>query len=206
MPSFESDGLLRTLYSANASPCSFAQCVALTDLVAREPDVRSAAMDSFLLPGFFAMIAGFFGLVSQIAVQCILRGRGASTSRDPERCERALVMNQRATDTHEQVLKFAPKEKAQNRVAELDDAGQAIVAQIRTAADLAKEDCDRAMSLAHKLSMELRAAEDRTHEMEAEVEHWRERAARAEQWLRIIQNEIEEKLLVSHRSEDTQTA
>jgi hypothetical protein len=40
-------------------------------------------------------------------------------------------MNQRETDTSEQVLKFAPKEKAQNRVAELDDAGQAIVAQIR---------------------------------------------------------------------------
>ena len=57
------------------------------------------------------------------------------------------------------------------------------------------------MSLAHKLSMELRAAEDRTHEMEAEVEHWRERAARAEQWLRTIQTEIEEKLLVSHLME-----
>ena len=56
-------------------------------------------------------------------------------------------MNQRETDISEQVLKFAPKEKAPNRVAQLDDAGQAIVAQIRTAADLAKEDCDRAMSL-----------------------------------------------------------
>ena len=55
-------------------------------------------------------------------------------------------MNQRETDTSEQVLKFAPKEKAlPNRVAQLDDAGQAIVAQIRTAADLAKEDCDRAL-------------------------------------------------------------
>ena len=43
--------------------------------------------------------------------------------------------------------------------------------------------------------MELRATEDRTHEMEAEVEHWREPAARSEQWLRTIQNEIEEKLL-----------
>jgi hypothetical protein len=43
------------------------------------------------------------------------------------------------------VLKFAPKEKAPNKVAQLDDAGQAIVAQIRTAADLAKEDCDRAL-------------------------------------------------------------
>jgi hypothetical protein len=28
-----------------------------------------------------------------------------------------------------------------------------------------------------------------------EVEHWRDRAARAEQWLRTIQQEIEEKLL-----------
>ena len=104
-------------------------------------------------------------------------------------------MNQRATDTPKQVLKFAPKEKASNRVAQLDDAGEAIVAQIRTAADLAKEDCDRAMSLAHKLSMELRAAEDRTQQMAREVEHWQERAARAEQWLRTIQQEIEEKLL-----------
>jgi chromosome segregation ATPase len=104
-------------------------------------------------------------------------------------------MNQRDTETPEQVLKFAPKEKAQNKVAQLDDAGQVIVAQIRQAADLAKEDCDRAMSLAHKLSMELRAAEDRTQQMAREVEHWRERAAHAEQWLRTIQQEIEEKLL-----------
>src|SRR5260370_40682867 len=103
------------------------------------------------------------------------------------RSRRYLVMNQRETDTSEQVLKFAPKEKAPNRVAQLDDAGQAIVAQIRTAADLAKEDCDRAMSLAHKLSMELRAAEDRTQQMAREVEHWRDRAGRAEQWLQTIQ-------------------
>ena len=104
-------------------------------------------------------------------------------------------MNQRATDTPEQVLKFAPKEKASNRVAQLHDAGEAIVAQIRTAADLAKEDCDRAMGLAHKLSMELRAAEDRTQQMAREVERWRDRAARAEQWLRTIQQDIEENLL-----------
>ncbi len=104
-------------------------------------------------------------------------------------------MNQRETDISDPVLKLAHKEKGPNRVAQLDDAGQAIVAQIRTAADLAKEDCDRAMSLAHKLSMELRAAEDRTQQMAREVEHWRDRAARAEQWLRTIRQEIEEKLL-----------
>ena len=109
-------------------------------------------------------------------------------------------MNQRAIDTPEQVLKFAPKEKASNRVAQVDDAGEAIVAQIRTAADLAKEDCDRAMSLAHKLSMELRTAEDRTQQLATEVEHWRDRAARADQWLRTIQQEIEEKLLTRRSS------
>jgi hypothetical protein len=43
--------------------------------------------------------------------------------------------------------------------------------------------------------MELRAGEDRTHQLEAEVELWRDRAMRAEHWLRIIQQEIEEKLI-----------
>jgi hypothetical protein len=105
-------------------------------------------------------------------------------------------MSQSALDTPEQVLKFAPKEKRQTDGNPLDDAGQAIVAQIRTAADLANQDCDRAMSLAHKLSMELRVAEDRTHQLLEEVELWRNRAARAEEWLRTIQNEIEEKLIV----------
>ena len=94
---------------------------------------------------------------------------------------------------------MSPRGVRNGRVAQLDDAGQAIVAQIRTAADLAKENCDRAISLAHKLSMELRAAEDRTQQMAREVEHWRERAACAEQWLRTIQQEIEEKLLTRNR-------
>jgi hypothetical protein len=98
----------------------------------------------------------------------------------------------RGTDTPEEVLKFASKPKED---AQLDNAGNAIVTKIRTAADLAHEDCDRAMSLAHKLSMELRAGEDRTHQLEAEVELWRDRAMRAEHWLRIIQQEIEEKLI-----------
>jgi anaerobic ribonucleoside-triphosphate reductase len=98
----------------------------------------------------------------------------------------------RGTDTPEEVLKFASKPKED---AQLDNAGNAIVTKIRTAADLAHEDCDRAMSLAHKLSMELRAGEDRTHQLEAEVELWRDQAMRAEHWLRIIQQEIEEKLI-----------
>jgi len=105
-------------------------------------------------------------------------------------------MSQSGFETPEQVLKFDPQAKGRSDVTPLDDAGQAIVAQIRTAADLANQDCDRAMSLAHKLSMELRAAEDRTHELRAEVELWRTRATRAEDWLRTIQKEVEDKLIV----------
>ena len=98
-----------------------------------------------------------------------------------------------ARDGQARVVKFAPKAHASD--SRLDEAGKAIVTQIQRAADLANEDCDRAMSLAHKLSMELRASEDQTHQLQAEVELWRDRAARAEQWLRVIQKEIEEKLI-----------
>jgi len=115
----------------------------------------------------------------------------------PQQAKRGVrTMSQSGFETPEQVLKFDPQAKGRSDVTPLDDAGQAIVAQIRTAADLANQDCDRAMSLAHKLSMELRAAEDRTHQLRAEVELWRNRAARAEEWLRTIQKEIEDKLIV----------
>jgi len=56
---------------------------------------------------------------------------------------------------------------------------------------MAKDDCTRAMDLAHKLSFELRAAEQRARELEAEATHFRDRAARAEAWLLRIHNEVE---------------
>ena len=77
----------------------------------------------------------------------------------------------------------------------MDEAGEAIIAKLQKAADLSNENCDRAMKLAHKLSMQLRAAEDRINQLEAEVELLRDRAVRAERWLQIIQKEIEERLI-----------
>lgn len=41
-----------------------------------------------------------------------------------------------------------------------DDSGRTILAMLQKAADMAKEDCARAMDLAHKLSFQLRAAEN----------------------------------------------
>jgi hypothetical protein len=113
-------------------------------------------------------------------------------------------MNQNGTDTPEQVLKFAPKEKQRSDDSPLDEAGQAIVAKIQKAADLSNENCDRAMTLAHKLSMELRAVEDRINQLEAEVKLFRDRAARAEGWLRIIHKEIEEKLIAPRSASGTE--
>jgi chromosome segregation ATPase len=88
-----------------------------------------------------------------------------------------------------------PKEWPHSYGAQVEEVGQAIVTKIQSAADISNENCDRALALAHKLSMQLRTAEDRISQLESEVEHFRDRAARAERWLQTIQNEIEEKLI-----------
>ena len=106
-------------------------------------------------------------------------------------------MNQDAANTPEQVLKFVPKEPPRSSVTPVEEAGQAIIAKIQKAADLSNENCDRAMRLAHKLSMELRSAEDR-----AELALFRDRAVRAERWLQTIQKEIEEKLIAPTSASD----
>jgi len=106
-----------------------------------------------------------------------------------------VAMSEHHADIPEQVLKFVPKEWPNSYGAQVEEVGQAIVTKIQRAADLSNENCDRALALAHKLSMQLRTAEDRISQLEAEVELFRDRAARAERWLQTIQNEIEEKLI-----------
>ena len=49
--------------------------------------------------------------------------------------------------------------------------------------------------MAQKLSHQLRAAEDRIAELEAEVNIYREKADRAEQWLHRVYTEIEDRFL-----------
>ena len=98
-----------------------------------------------------------------------------------------------APDKAGTIVPFAPTPKGQpdaNVVA--DDSGRTIVALLQKAADMAKEDCARAMDLAHKLSFQLRTSEERLREAEAEAAHFRDRAARAEQWLLRIHNEVEQ--------------
>jgi hypothetical protein len=102
-------------------------------------------------------------------------------------------MSGRAPDKSEAIVPFAPAPQAapaRNIVA--DDSGRTIIALLQKAAGMAKDDCARAMDVAHKLSFQLHAAEERAREAEAEVARFRERANRAEAWLLRIQSEAEQ--------------
>jgi uncharacterized protein YlxW (UPF0749 family) len=68
---------------------------------------------------------------------------------------------------------------------------------LHQAAHLSEENLQRAMSMAHKVSVQLRAAEDRIAQLQGEVEHLQNRANRAEQWLETIKREIEDNLIAS---------
>lgn len=102
-------------------------------------------------------------------------------------------MNQRAP---EKVIPFAPSPREQQRQNDgdpIDRSGLAIVSMLQDAVDVAKQNCERAMDIAHKLSLKLREAEDRIAQMEGDIRHYQERAARAEKWMNRIQSEIEDR-------------
>ena len=58
-----------------------------------------------------------------------------------------------------------------------------------------KQISQHALDMAQKLSHQLRAAEDRIAELEAEVGMYRDKADRAEQWLHRVYTEIEDRFL-----------
>ena len=116
-------------------------------------------------------------------------------------------MGEHAPEKSESVIPFAPAPKAGpegNFVAE--DSGRAIVALLQKAADMAKEDCARAMDVAHKLSFEIRAVEERAREAEVEAAHFRDRTTRAEDWLLRIHNEVEQAFFQKKEREPRQAS
>jgi molecular chaperone GrpE (heat shock protein) len=78
---------------------------------------------------------------------------------------------------------------------QLDKAGQTILQLLGKAADVAEQNSRHAIDTAQRLSHQLRAAEDRIAQLEAEVEAYREQAERAEQWLHKVYTEIEDRFL-----------
>ena len=95
------------------------------------------------------------------------------------------------------VIQFArvAKSSEANEGDQLDKAGQTLLQLVQNAAGVAEENSRRALSAAQNLSHQLRAAEDRIAELEAEVAAYQERADRAEQWLHRVYTEIEERFL-----------
>jgi molecular chaperone GrpE (heat shock protein) len=101
----------------------------------------------------------------------------------------------------EAIIPFAPTQKgmAANGGDQLDKAGQSILRLLHKAAGVAEENSRHALDMAQKLSHQLRAAENRIATLEAEVESYRNRAERAEQWLHKVYTEIEDRFLRQKR-------
>ena len=95
----------------------------------------------------------------------------------------------------ETVVPFAPKNAASSDADQLDRAGQTILQLLHKAAGVAEENSRYALDMAQKLSHQLRAAEDRVAELDSEVQLYRDKADRAEQWLHKVYTEIEDRFL-----------
>jgi hypothetical protein len=112
---------------------------------------------------------------------------GGNAARDAE----AAAAAQRAAQQPKEVLQFAPKQKPRVDNSTMDQSGRAIVAMLHQAADRSCDSCDQTRSEAEELSRKLLAAADRIAALEKELEHFQDRAVRAETWLQLIQREVE---------------
>ena len=90
------------------------------------------------------------------------------------------------------VVAFGPKKGRPDSAMMTDDAGQQVIALVQKASEMAKADCQRAIDLADRVSSELRAAEERARAFEQEANYFRDRAARAEEWLARIEGEVQQ--------------
>jgi hypothetical protein len=94
-----------------------------------------------------------------------------------------------------EVIPFGRSAQGARDGTQLDKAGQTILQLLNKAADVAEQNSRHAIDMAQRLAHQLRAAEDRIAELEAEVEAYRQQAERAEQWLHKVYTEIEERFL-----------
>jgi hypothetical protein len=101
-----------------------------------------------------------------------------------------------------EVIPFARSaQRARDDNTELDRAGQTILQLLNKAADVAEQNSRHAIDTAQRLSRQLRAAEGRIAELEAEVEAYRQQAERAEQWLHKVYTEIEDRFLGQNKNQ-----
>ena len=110
------------------------------------------------------------------------------------------MSNQLRGDAYEleSVIPFTPAAKTASppdSADQLDKAGQTILRLLHKAAGVAEANSQQALEMAQKLSHQLRAAENRIAELEAEVGIYQDKADRAEQWLHKVYTEIEDRFL-----------
>ena len=74
---------------------------------------------------------------------------------------------------------------------ELERAGKAILVLIDRVAQTTEARVAETTKTAQKVTEQLRAAEDRIRQLETELRHYQQRAARAEEWLMRVRNEIQ---------------
>ena len=108
----------------------------------------------------------------------------------------------RTHEEEETVVPFAPgKDSHSGNPDQLDRAGQTILQLLNKAAGVAEENSRHAIETAQRLSHQLRAAENRIAELEAEVAAYQEQAERAEQWLHRVYSAIEERFMRRDQSD-----
>ena len=105
-------------------------------------------------------------------------------------------MSSRGAGMAGSVVSLEPKANVRSEASDqLDKAGQAILGLLNRAASAAETNYRQGIEMTHKLSAQLRSAEDRIRELEAHVRHHQERADRTERWLYQISVEIEQNFL-----------
>jgi DNA repair exonuclease SbcCD ATPase subunit len=93
------------------------------------------------------------------------------------------------------VIPFVRGTKSTINGDQLDKAGHTILQLVQRAAGIAEDNSRQALEMAQSLSHQLRAAEDRIAELEAEITAYQERPDRAEEWLHRVYTEIEDRFL-----------
>src|SRR5262245_9736431 len=106
------------------------------------------------------------------------------------------------TDTRAAAIPDAVE--AKNTEADVvDRAGNAIVALVNRAAGIAEADLVATRETAEKLADQLRAAQGRINELEANVRYYRDRTERAEKWMHQISSEIHQRFLGADDTDGT---
>jgi hypothetical protein len=102
-------------------------------------------------------------------------------------------MSSRGVSAADTVIPLASKLDVRSEAGDpLDRAAKAIVGLVHRAASDAEASNKQALGVANQLTAQLRAAEDRIRDLEANAQHHQERADRTERWLYQISVEIEQ--------------